>query len=484
MKNLVSKINRIRHIEKYVLACLFALGFVARLYKIENPVADWHSFRQADTASVTRLYVENGINLLYPKYHDISRIQSGLFNPEGFRFVEFPVYNFIHTLLVKSFPFFSLEIWGRLLSIFAALGSAFVIYLLGRRYISEKGGILASGFFLLNPYNIYFTRVILPEPLAVFFALLSLYYFSQFLKKDSDKYLFLCSFTFATSILIKPYTIFYATPLVILYLENNNIKSFLKNKRLLIAGFLAILPLFLWRMWIRQYPEGIPFWKWTFNGDGIRFRPAFWFWIFGERLTKLILGFWGLVVFVAGIISYKKKYIFIHSFIFAMLLFVIVFATASVKHDYYQSITIPAVSLVFSLGVINLWNQKEFNAKLTKIITVFSVFVMLMTGTFQVKEFYKVNHPEIIEAGLAVDRLTPKDTIVIAAYNGDTAFLYQTKRRGWPNVELPINELIEEGAEYYVSVSLHDKQTKEFMEKFATIEKTSNYVILNLKKEL
>ena len=62
---------------------------------------------------------------------------------------------------------------------------------------------------------------------------------------------------------------------------------------------------------------------------------------------------------------------------------------------------------------------------------------------FQVKEFYKINRPEIIVAGEAVNRLTPSNSLVIAPYNGDTAFLYQTNRIGWPVVDRPIEQLIE-----------------------------------------
>src|SRR3989344_9203010 len=99
-----------------ILAIITAfMGLLVRLYKIGNPVADWHSFRQADTASVTRVYAEEGINLLIPRYHDISTTQSGLFNPEGYRFVEFPIFNAIHALLLTNFGIFSLEVWGRLL---------------------------------------------------------------------------------------------------------------------------------------------------------------------------------------------------------------------------------------------------------------------------------------------------------------------------------------------------------------------------------
>lgn len=79
-----------------VLFLILILAFGLRLYKINNPVADWHSFRQADTASVTRNFVNEGINLMMPRYDDLSNIQSGKDNPQGWRMVEFPVYNLAH----------------------------------------------------------------------------------------------------------------------------------------------------------------------------------------------------------------------------------------------------------------------------------------------------------------------------------------------------------------------------------------------------
>ena len=42
-----------------IILLILVLAFVVRLHKINNPLADWHSFRQADTSSVTRNYVKN-----------------------------------------------------------------------------------------------------------------------------------------------------------------------------------------------------------------------------------------------------------------------------------------------------------------------------------------------------------------------------------------------------------------------------------------
>ncbi len=36
---------------RLILAAIIILGLALRLYKIDNPIADWHSWRQADTTS-------------------------------------------------------------------------------------------------------------------------------------------------------------------------------------------------------------------------------------------------------------------------------------------------------------------------------------------------------------------------------------------------------------------------------------------------
>ena len=61
------------------------MGFFARKYKIDTPVADWFSWRQTDTAAVGRFYARDGINVMKPRFYDLSSIQSGIENPNGYR---------------------------------------------------------------------------------------------------------------------------------------------------------------------------------------------------------------------------------------------------------------------------------------------------------------------------------------------------------------------------------------------------------------
>ncbi|EKE12743.1 MAG: hypothetical protein ACD_13C00144G0048 [uncultured bacterium] len=488
MRTKIIQFTKSKYFEYILLSIMLVLGFTVRLYKINNPVADWHSWRQSDTASVSRVYLENGINLLLPRYHDISSIQTGMDNPQGYRMVEFPFYNALNVVLAKSFTSISLEVWARLLTISIAVVSAFFLYLIGKRLMGKYVGLLSAFFYLFIPYNIYFTRVILPDPMGVMFGVISLWAFLEFTHGNKKALLFISSVFFAMALLIKPYLGFYLFPIIYLAIKKYGIKSFFKEKRVILGtlAYLAVafIPFLLWRGWEAKFPEGIPFYEWAFNGNLIRFKPSWWYWIFGERLGHLILGSLGLIPFTFGVLNTKVKNLFIQAFLGGTLFYVAAVANANVMHDYYQILSIPAIALAVASGTVFLWEGRIFNKILTRIIVVISIGVMLITGWNQIVGNFNINHPEIMEAGEAVDRVTPKDALIVAPYNGDTAFLYQTKRFGWPAIDNSIDNIIEEGADYYVSVNLGSKDTKMIEARFKTVEKTDKYIIIDLNKPI
>jgi hypothetical protein len=488
MLSRIVQILKSKPFEYILLSLILVLGFAVRLYKIDNPIADWHSWRQADTASVSKTYIQQGINLLLPRYHDVSSIQTGKFNPQGFRMVEFPFYNALNAVLAATFKSISLEVWGRLITIGCALTTSFFLYLIGKRLLGKWGGLLTAFFYLFIPFNIYFTRVILPDPMGVTFGVISLWAFLKFTEEDKKVFLYVSAVFFAAMMLIKPYLGFYIFPIGYLAARKFGIKRFWTDKKLMIGTlvYLAIvfIPFFLWRVWESRFPEGIPFYSWAFNGNGIRFKPSWWYWIFGERLGHLILGSLGLVPFIFGVLHTKVKNLFIHIFLIGALFYVVVVADANVMHDYYQIIVMPAIALTVASGTIYLWSQTNFGKWLTRLVLVFSVGIMLITGWEQIVGDYAVNHPEILEAGREVDRITPKDALIVAPYNGDTAFLYATNRWGWPAIDNSIDNIIEKGASYYVSVDLQSSDTKMIESRFKTVEKNNKYVIVDLKSPL
>lgn len=468
----------------YVLLLLILiLGFGVRLYKINAPIADWHSWRQVDTAAVARYYVDNGIDILHPRYYDISSVQTGYFNKEGYRFVEFPIYSVLHAVFYQAIPAISFDAWGRLISIACALITGYALFLIGRKYIGRRGGLMAAFFYLFLPFNVYFTRVLLPEPMATMFAVVSVWLFIKFIESEKREYLFTSALMFSGALLLKPYAGFYFVPIAYLAIRKYGFAGILRNIPLLLALDIALVPFFAWRAWMgqQQFMVGIPHFAWAFNGDGIRFRPAFWRWIFGERLGHLILGTWGLIPFAAGLQNHfekKRRDFVIELMLLGMLGYVVVVATASVRHDYYQSIAIPAIALALARG-----SQAMMKTKASFVLLVFSVGMMFGMSAYLIKEFYKVNHPEFVTVGAIVDETIPKDAQIIAPDNGNTVFLYYTRRQGWPVLEESIQEAINnKGADYYVSVNKNDADTAKFKTMFETVKEADNFILLDLHK--
>lgn len=478
-----------------ILTLLLLGGLAVRLYRIDAPLADWHSWRQADTAAVARNFARNGIDLLRPRFDDLSSVPSGLANPEGYRFVEFPLQGALITLAYRVGWSWSLEIWGRLVSIGFSLLSAGLLYLLVQRYSGARIALLSTFFFLFLPFNIYYSRTILPEPLLVFFSLASLYLFDLLIggwgRVDlSTRSRLAVSIILsggavlatAVALLLKPVAVFYGPVILVrLWQKRPGQLRFWLGITALVA--LACLPFGLWRLWISHFPEGIPAWDWLLNGSQIRFQPAWFRWLFAERLGKIIFGYWGSTLFILGLLirpSRQEGWLY-HLWLASGLAYLVILATGNVTHDYYQVILIPMIAVILAKGVdFLLFGAGSTLVKpLVWLVTPVLIVSSLGFSWYQVRDFFNINNPAIVEAGKAVDTLAPPDAKVIAPYGGDTAFLYQTRRRGWP-VGGDIPGKMVEGANFYVAVDLQSDEVQDLKKKFVVAEETGQYVIIQL----
>lgn len=483
-----------------LLIVILVVAFIVRLYRIDAPLADWHSWRQVDTAGVTREFLKNGIDLLHPRYMDISSIPSGQFNPRGWRMVEFPIVNGLVALVVKTANQFGvfgdLVVFERLMSIVFSLGSTVFLYAIVRMFLPETTALLSAAVFALLPFNIYFSRAVLPEPKLVFFSLMSSFCFVRFLIKGTDLQrsnltrsdlflLVLGTVGAALATLLKPFWLIVFGPALLwifLVKERQNLFRLRPMLPFLFSVLLALAPFLLWRLWIQQFPSGIPASDWLFNAGGIRFRPAWFRWLFADRLGRLILGYWGMIPFVLGLLvrSEKKESWFFHWWLLGGLGYLVILASGNVTHDYYQAILIPAVSVFVAKGLAFLFRPPKIFSSLTAYcVLLTAASFSLAFGWYHIRDYFNINHPEIVEAGKAADRLLPKDALVVAPYGGDTAFLYQTNRKGWP-VGGAIDDKLSKGATHYVSVKFDEEENK-LEQSCRVLEKTTRFVIIDLQ---
>ncbi len=463
----------------WLILILFG-AFAVRLYKIDSPIADWHSWRQADTAAVTRNFVKEGFNPFIPKYDDFSGVsEQPMNNPNRFRFVEFPIYN------IAVYPLYIMfgvdDKYSRLVSVLFSLGSIVFLYLLAKKNFGIRIGLFTASVYAFLPFNIFFSRTTLPEPTFLFFTLGMMYFVDKWISKNSFNIGFAAIFFTVVAFLCKPWAIFFTPPLFYSLFSRYGLKKI--PKKFIISALLAILPFIIWRLWILQQPEGIPASNWLLNGDHIRFRPAFWWWIVSERIGREILGATGFVLFIIGLLLKPKNgNFFMHIWLLSMFTYFCVFATGNVRHNYYQYIFVPIAAVFLTQGfLVLIRGVQDFVPRFwTIILAILFLPLSFYFSWIQVKEFYKINNPVIIEAGRKADKILPKNAVVVAPYNGDTAFLYQTNRPGWAVVALPLVELVADyGVTDYISTS-RDDQTNWVLRHFQILEDNPRFVIADL----
>ncbi|MFA5933039.1 MAG: glycosyltransferase family 39 protein [Microgenomates group bacterium] len=480
------KILKIISNQYFWLFLILIIGYSVRLYKIDTPLADWHSWRQADTAAVARNFYKDGYTPFIPRYDDMSGVaEDPVMNPSRYRFVEFPIYN--------SLVYFAYVINGgvdiklaRLVSVLMSLGSMIFLFLIVRRQLDVVTGLMTALVFAVLPYSIFYSRVVLPEPTLIFFSLGMFYFVELWIWKDGYKLFFASTFFTICAFLIKPIALFFLLPLMYSYLKKEG-KLWPIPNRYYVWSIFSLAPFALWRIWMSHYPEGIPASNWLFNGTHIRFRPAFWRWIFGDRLGREILGMAGSFLFFFGLIKKPEngKYL-LHFLSLSALSYLLVFATGNVTHDYYQTIIVPALSIFAAVGFVTLF--RGFNGMIPRLFTIpLALFIFSLMTYLQwqeVKGLYQINNGPIVEAGQFADKILPKDALVVAPYGGDTAFLYQTNRHGFAYSVLPVVDLVKiYKIQYYVSVDYNDK-TNWIIRNFKVLEKNPKFVIADLMQPI
>lgn len=447
---------------------LVLLAVAARLYRIDNSLTEWFSWRQTDTAAVARFLLKDNFNLLKPRYYDLSNIQSGLDNPKGLRMVELPLYNALFAYLYKIWPVLSLEIWGRLVTAaFSIIALAVIFYLLEQEF-GLLEAFFAGLFFAIAPFVVFYSRVILPDMPAISTALLSIFFMYKFRQKGWFNFILGTIFS-AAALLIKPTVIFYL--LVGLYFLYK--RKYAVRAKMIILMFvyilLSLLPLFLWRSYISAFPEGIPANDWlltsvnTPNGlEKIFFKPAFFRWVFFERINNLILGGYLVFFVILSLFVFKTKSLNVHyPFLLASALYLFVFQGGNVQHDYYQTIITPTLAILVGVGMGWFLRQRTLSVLVWRYLAALLIFASsLFFSFYQVKGYYNEREDLLLIANI-IGSFTEKNDIIITDAQGDTTLLYLADRKGYPSPYRDFSILKEQGAKYFVTSDISYKERFE-----------------------
>lgn len=469
-------------IDSLLLGLILIVALALRSYNISTPLADWHSWRQVDTAAVARNFVERDFNLLRPVYDDLSNVQTGEYNPEGLRYVEFPLYNAAIAGVHMMMPMIPLERIGRFITILSSLIIISSLYYLLRMEVSRLSALFAGLVYAIFPFFVYYSRVVLPDTpaLACIFASIVLLY--MYMKSTSKvrwvQFFFALVFS-AFALLIKPTTIFYLLVPAVMYITQYKFSVF-KRIDAYIYVIAALLPMYAWRMWIQQFPVGIPAYEWlittvnTFEGPKVIFmRPAFFRWILHERILNLIMGGWAIMFIGIGIFrKWNKSMLIPFAIGIAADVYLLTFQGGNVQHDYYQTMILPALAIFTGLGIATLYeNKKIFGHPAVTTVLVAGILGFSWLMSYETVKGYYGYSEQLIQTAKIIETITPKDALVITDSTGDTTLLYNAHRRGMPSTADTLPKLKERGMQYFVTMSAEtsakiEKENPEYVAVF------------------
>ncbi len=403
----------------WIPVTIMLLFIALRSYHIGAPLLDHSDWRQSDTASITRFYYLDGINLLRPQV---------LYDGPGPNYIqaEFPIGEALTAELAHVVG------WSNTLLHSVAIGlsaiSLIALYLLLHQEFGASVAAWGALFYALSPLAIFFGRAVQPEPAMMCFGLLALWLFSAWAHRPSGGRLLLACLAFALAILAK-----------------------LPNAILGLPILFFLLRRFSWKrpgQWV--WPLGLPYIPAilytaaaglgaTGQGDFVTrilialFTQPGW-----QEGTSAITAFWrhNLLAGVAGwgmalaaplglLVCDRRGRIWMAAWGFALLIWCVV-VVSRIRQDYYLLICVPWFAATAGIAMEWLWRTKR--AVLAPIASVVAVGLIVLSAVQFLPPLYRLDEGTQVLAQ-AMDRVCPSGPVVVGTEN--PALLYAAWRHGW-----------------------------------------------------
>lgn len=224
------------------LAAVLCFGAILRLYHVNQPPLDYHSFRQAQTLMMARNFFADGIDLLHPRV-DWLPTDSPPRTKAPVGGTEFPI---VPALTALLYHLVGIQHWaGRVVSMAFALIGLTYFHLFAARLLRAQEALLAALFLTVAPLYLVTSRVQMPESFAFAMAFAGLFHFDRWIERGCPRDAVLAATGAALMLLGKPQLAVYGGAWLALALLRRG-PSVLRDWRLYAIGAAAVAPVALY----------------------------------------------------------------------------------------------------------------------------------------------------------------------------------------------------------------------------------------------
>lgn len=501
-------------INRTIVFVIFGAACLLRFADALRPI-DHGSWRECDLGSISRNFVREGMNPLYP------RVDWRGTGP-GYAEMELPLNPW---LMAASYEIFGIhDLIGRLWSLAFSIAALFFFFKLAREYLGPFASTAALAFFSFNPLIFDVSTSIQPEGLMLLTYIAAVYYFVRWLKTETSVDFWLSIVMTALTLLAKAPAAHVGLLFGFLLLEKFGLELF-RQAKIWIFGILTLFPAAMW------YLHAKDLWNVYGNSLGVSNEyhwigvdfftdPAF---ILGILRTEFF-GVWvvfGLLIGLFGIVRGPHEKTARHSLVWiasAFAFYVVSARTTSQEWaSYYHVFSVPPVALLFGFGVKKLWafargfadtfSQRTFLVNLgyvTLILTLLATIpATLLLEAKQVRTSilnHRVDEPAFVWANEIKQKMSVDGLILASggncidkngrqlAYNASYMF-YWLDRKGWniciqdQSIE-QVRTYAAKGAKYFPSERRMLKEKPGFEDALRTnygvLSETDEFILFDL----
>lgn len=431
------------------------LAAALRFFNLDIPFLEpFNNYsRQSMCASVARNFYEKGFKLFYPEI-DENGTGPSLYN------VEFPILPYVMALGYKLAGGVREGI-ARSVSVFISLGFLWVLYLLVRKAEDELTALWALIFVSLSPMVVALSRSVQPDIGMLFTATTALYLFFCYHEVGKRRLLYFSALFLMLAVAMRIYALYFFLPMIYLTWEKEGV-SFLKRPRYYVYALIVCLALswYAYMIWMgKQEVLCYEPYRHSLATAGMSFfdflKPAHLL-LPGKAVFLHLLTPIGALLFLLGLFEKAKNRRFFLVWLLSTAMYLVLVWRTAVIHPYYFLPLAAPCAFFVAKGAQKIrpfW-----------IVWVLALLVFANVSYYYQKLYFVPKERMlVVEAGKAVDTLTPNNAIVVAAYDSSPIQVYYNHRRGWvmdlsaKDEQALVNELkgwIEKGATHWMTSKL------------------------------
>ncbi|MBF0287652.1 MAG: glycosyltransferase family 39 protein [SAR324 cluster bacterium] len=419
--------------KKEIIIVLMVLIFCSRLFQINDPIVDHHSWNQISAASMAK-------HLYYDWSTFFSPTVDLYGSPDSTSTVYAQEMLLYHLPIALLYHLFGVAEWAaRLVSITYGMIGLWYLFLLSKRLFGENTAILTLFLAGFSPLNWFYHQSIMSDNSMVTAMIAGFYYFYLWLEdRQKEKYFWysLC-WTMAAG-LFKSYGLVIGAGYLLLIILRKEYQLLL-SPRLYLFTILAWLPAILWIYHALGLEEG----KTEFSNINQILHPELlWSWSFYKRmvlarftdqlLTPLIAI--GCVIGMCKARLQEKQYHPPIALLGACLIYLFIVQRGNFVHDYYQLPFVPCLTLFAAIGIREIWRWKKLQISQSK-----PLIGSCLTLFFFQSLIYTYNHARddigSYNAGTQIAALSESSEDKVLAFdigaNKRNQLVYYSNHKGW-----------------------------------------------------